>query len=103
MDQVKLTYVKLVVVALAVIGVFVLAAIGRIEPNAATAGAVTVVTGLVVALGISAGGSATASATTNASKLAIDAQQFFLNGLTAPAPAAPPVAPAADAPAAVKS
>ncbi len=93
MDQSKLTYVKLSVVAIAVAGVFVVAAIGKIAPAEAMTGVVTLVTGLVVALGISASG----SAITNASKLAIDAQKTLMARFDHAEPLPPPPAPNAAA------
>jgi hypothetical protein len=58
MNQSTLVYVKLGVVALFVVGVFVLAAMGKITPDAAVAAVTGGVGTLVVALGISGGASA---------------------------------------------
>lgn len=57
-------YLKLGIVGLALLGVFVLAALGRIDATVAIGSVVTLVTGLSVALGISASGQAQATAMT---------------------------------------
>jgi hypothetical protein len=61
-SQSALLYVKLGLVGLIVVGIFVLAAMGKVSADVATGGIVTVVAGLAVALGISGGGSAVAAA-----------------------------------------
>jgi hypothetical protein len=61
MSQNFLTYAKFGIVAVAVAGVFVLAALGKVSPEAAVTD-VSIVTGaLLAALGLSAGGSAVAA------------------------------------------
>lgn len=62
MSQQQLTYLKFAIVALVIVGVFMLAAIGKIAADAAMSDVVTITTALVVALGISGGASAIANA-----------------------------------------
>jgi hypothetical protein len=61
MSQQQLTYLKFAIVALVIVGVFLLAALGKIAADAALSSVVTITTGLVVALGISGGASALAA------------------------------------------
>ncbi len=62
MNQSTMTYLKLGIVALFVVGVFVLVTMKLITPDAAIAAVTGGVGTLVVALGISAGASAIAAA-----------------------------------------
>jgi hypothetical protein len=61
-SQNVLTGIKLGVVAVAVAGVFTLAALGRISAGAAVSDVTIVVGSLLAALGLSAGGSAVGAA-----------------------------------------
>lgn len=63
-----ITYIKLGIVAFAVVAIFVLAGMGRVTPTEAIAGCTTVVGALVVALGIQGAGSAIASGNVAAAK-----------------------------------
>lgn len=61
MSQQQLTYLKFAVVALVIVGIFLLAALGKMAADAAMSSIVTITTGLVVALGISGAASAMAT------------------------------------------
>jgi hypothetical protein len=61
MNQQGLTYAKFGIVGFFVIGVFLLAALGKIDATAAIAASTAGVSALVIALGISAGASASAA------------------------------------------
>jgi len=63
MDQTtSLTYAKYSIVGVFEVGVFVLAALGKIDPTTAASSATAGVAALVIALGLSAGGSALGTA-----------------------------------------
>jgi hypothetical protein len=63
-----LTYAKFGIVGVAVAGVFVLAALGKVTPEAAVADVSIVTAALLAALGLSAGGSAIAAQMAKKSK-----------------------------------